>query len=398
MEKYRRLPSGLLTKYLSSILVLIFISFPLGQLLRINITQLIHLQVIDLLAALSLPATIHIILTNPKIIFTRWLKSLLIFISLLHLSLVLNISYIPLSEIAISYHYILRLIFYISLSISVFYLIEIQPKAKQFIIKGLIYSTLALAIFGLIQYLFYPDIRSLSIYGWDPHYFRLVSTLLDPGFTGIILVLGLSLSFFVIPFSPAQIIITTTLYISLSLTYSRASYIAFLGLIIYAAKIRHSFKFFVFWITIFITTLFLLPRLSSIGTQLEREDTIFARIKDWKNSFTIFKDHPLFGVGFNNFRLAKIKYNFLAPEEINSHANSGADSSILFTFATTGIFGGIFLLWTIYSLISHGSNHHLHIINSLILIILVHSLFLNSLYYPWILLFLALSLPTLAHS
>ena len=44
----------------------------------------------------------------------------------------------------------------------------------------------------VFNYFIFPDVRSLAVDQWDPHYYRLVGSLLDPGFTGIILVLFFS--------------------------------------------------------------------------------------------------------------------------------------------------------------------------------------------------------------
>ena len=35
----------------------------------------------------------------------------------------------------------------------------------------------------------YPDLRNLWYLGWDPHYYRVFATLLDPNYVGILLVL-----------------------------------------------------------------------------------------------------------------------------------------------------------------------------------------------------------------
>ena len=51
------------------------------------------------------------------------------------------------------------------------------------------------AVFGWIQYFFWPDLTYLKYLGWDDHYFRLTGTFLDPNFMGLVLVLGLGLEF-----------------------------------------------------------------------------------------------------------------------------------------------------------------------------------------------------------
>src|SRR3989304_8999963 len=53
--------------------------------------------------------------------------------------------------------------------------------------KYLLFFSSAIAVFGLAQYILIPDTRFLAVLNWDDHYYRLLSTLLDPNFTGIIL-------------------------------------------------------------------------------------------------------------------------------------------------------------------------------------------------------------------
>ena len=50
-------------------------------------------------------------------------------------------------------------------------------------------------IVGLIQYFLWPDFRSFSAQGWDPHLYRLVSTFFDPTFTALIYLLLLIQNF-----------------------------------------------------------------------------------------------------------------------------------------------------------------------------------------------------------
>ena len=42
---------------------------------------------------------------------------------------------------------------------------------------------------GFLQYVLYPNLRYLLYLGWDDHYLRLFGSLLDPNFTGVMLVL-----------------------------------------------------------------------------------------------------------------------------------------------------------------------------------------------------------------
>jgi O-antigen ligase len=130
-------------------------------------------------------------------------------------------------------------------------------------------------------------------------------------------------------------------------------------------------------------TLFLLPRRSGgEGIRLERTRTVQARVGSWRNALIISRDHPLLGVGFNAYRYAQRDYGFLKEQWQESNAGAGADSSFLFVLATTGILGFFTYLWIwMKSLIS---NYSSVVIFSSIIAIFIHSFFLNSLFYPWV--------------
>lgn len=80
------------------------------------------------------------------------------------------------------------------------------------------------AWFGMWQYLLLPDTRFLAILGWDDHLGRLISSPLDPGFTGLWLIFSFFLSL-QLPLQKFKIPILLFLFTALVLTYSRASYL-----------------------------------------------------------------------------------------------------------------------------------------------------------------------------
>lgn len=59
----------------------------------------------------------------------------------------------------------------------------LSPKT---ILSGALFSGFMIVVFGLLQYFFLPDTRFLFFLGWDDHYYRLISTFLDPSFTGLL--------------------------------------------------------------------------------------------------------------------------------------------------------------------------------------------------------------------
>lgn len=274
--------------------------------------------------------------------------------------------------------YLLRWIIYSLFFLSLVRLVKAHEVPKILLSLGLV-----TAMVGLIQYIFYPDVRFLQVTEWDPHYFRVVGSLLDPGFTGILLVFTL-IFLTQNPFKNRLInlIAWTASYIALALTYSRSSYLAFLAAMAWIAWKVKGWKFFVKMALLLAVTIMVLPRSpDGEGVKLERTSSIAARIASWKTAGIIFAKAPILGVGFNTYRYAQ-------GASLKSHAGAGADSSLLFVAATTGIVGlGVYLWYLKRLFLLRTINYELQ---ATLVAVLVHSLFLNSLFYPAVMVWLSL--------
>jgi len=229
-------------------------------------------------------------------------------------------------------------------------------------------------IFGLIQYFIWPNFTYFDSLNWDPHLFRLVSTFFDPTFTGLIFLMFI-ITLFIQNFSTYYLIIP---YIALSLTYSRSSLLSFIIAFTYiSTKIKNT-KIFFISLLILIITLFVLPRLEGEGTKLERVSSIKAKIENYRQGIKLFSQHPVFGVGYNNLKYARNE------SQNSSHAAFGFDSSLLTILTTTGLIGFILFILGLKQYLLKADFLH----RTLLIAILFHSLFSNSLLYPWTLLFL----------
>lgn len=228
-------------------------------------------------------------------------------------------------------------------------------------------------IFGFIQYFFWPNFTYFSSLDWDPHLYRLVGTFFDPTFTGLIFLL-----FTIKSFLKKEYLLTTVSYIALSLTYSRSSLLALLICSIFYYLKNKNKKILFYTILIIGLTVVILPRLEGEGTKLERTSSIIAKIENYKEGINLFLKKPIIGYGYNN--LPHIR-------EINnpqSHANAGFDGSLLTILVTTGIIGLLFFSKGLHLLFTQ-SNLEKKI---MFLAIFIHSLFANSMLYPWTILFL----------
>ena len=369
-------------------LYFLFFSFILGQIPRLRIGE-VSLLLNDFVVGFFVFFYFLVsFFKKEKLKIPKIFKYVLMFFLIATFSLFINFPNFPSSEILISSLYLLRWIIY-ALLLLVFFNTKFD---KEKIIFGLIFTMITISIIGILQYFFYPDLRNLEYLGWDPHYYRVFVPFFDPTFTGAILTLGfillISKSFSQKP-SLLLVLGGLLMYIALALTYSRASYLMYLIAMSLISIVKKSPKFFATVIVIGAITLILLPKEKSYGTNLKREETLKARIENWKNSFQIWKDHPIFGVGFDTYRYTQRKYGFINEKDWQiSHSGGGADSSLLFVAATTGTLGLIGYLFLIFTIIKI-SLRNLKDTISLTLFastisLLFHSLFANSLFYPFI--------------
>lgn len=373
--------------------VLLVLGFIVGNLYKFSFfSQYVHISLLDITIFVLILLSLLINRLSFKAALQKYRPltlSIYIFLFTATISLLISFFHFGLPITVIAALYLFRWLLY-----SLFFASVVQLN-KQPVVNYLpYYLGIVTAIVGLGQYLFFPDIRALQVLEWDPHYFRVVGTFLDPGFTGLILVFTLILlTLHPLKNRLVNLISWTASYLAFALTYSRSSYLAFLAAMAYIAWRRKSLKFVLFIVILFFTTLYALPRSpGGEGVNLERTSSIQARIANWKNSLTIIKDHPLLGVGFNTYRYTQREYGFLDDSNwLKSHAGAGADSSLLFVAATTGVVGLAAYLWYLRSLYQLSTINYS--LKATLVAVLVHSLFLNSLFYPAIMVWLSLLIP-----
>ena len=287
------------------------------------------------------------------------------------------------------FRFLTNLFFYKSQPRNIFYLIRLVnfcllfsyiPKPTPNQLKFLNLVIIANIIFGLIQYFIWPDLTSYSYLGWDPHLNRLTSTFLDPTFTGLIFLLFLLFSYF----SNTSIYILLFIYICISLTYSRSTLLSLLLSFLFISIRKKDFLIFFKTLIIVIFTLLILPNTAGEGTKLKRTSTIKAKIENYRQAIHIIVKSPLIGHGYNNLNQAR-KLNS------DNHANFGFDSSLLTITSTTGIIGLFLFLKSFIKLFIHSNTAQ----KTILISVFTHSLFSNSLLYPWIYFILISYIPTL---
>ena len=371
-------------KTVSKIIVFLYlVIFPFGQLLRFDLSllsQSITIQPVDLITGIAFVYLLYKKIYKP--VFYKYLKGFFIYLTF---SLLVSLVIFKFKTGFLGTFYLIRLLFYSSFFLLIYDLVKNNKKLKSIIYDSLIVILVFVGIFGWIQYFLYPDLRSFLIWGWDDHLFRLAGTFLDPGFTSIFLVFGflLSLDKYLRTKNKYLLLLLVFFFMTLGFTYSRAGYLALLAGISAILVIKKRFKWFIILVLALVLMVFLLPRPSSEGVKLERAFSIVLRLKNYKETLIIWKNSPLFGVGYNN--LCFVRNKFIADVSNLSHSCSGSDSSILTLLATTGILGLILFIEFIKEVIKsidYKSFGTAFLVCTTALFI--HSLFVNSLFYAWV--------------
>lgn len=276
----------------------------------------------------------------------------------------------------VGFLYLIRLASYLCLSQVVFWLVKSRQLSKNKLIQALIVLSVCVAIFGLIQYLFLPDLTAMKFFGWDDHYYRLVSTFLDPAFTGIILVLGINLV--LVKKESFKYFLLFVLGVSLALTFSRASFLTLIASFVFLTIQKENLKSMAFVIVVLFLAIIFAPKPAGEGVKLTRTSSITQKLDNYKFSLEIVKNEPLFGVGFNNI------CEYKTGEEKKDNSCAGLDNSLLFVWATTGVVGLASFIYFFNKL------YILKPIRPSLIAILVHAQFTNTFFYAWVMFWLML--------
>lgn len=383
-------------KAVKLLFIFLLMLFPLGQIGRVELGGGVNILPNDVVVFIAVSAwIIKKIINRALTLKSKLTRPIILFVLISLLSLVFNLEKLSQPQAVVASLYLIRWLSYAGLY---FVVRDFSLDFRKKLLYGLMLSGTASAILGLVQYFLYPNLRNLYYAGWDEHLYRLFSTFLDPNFAGAIFILtfllAISLSRGINTFplpkwkqgytSGVLAFAMVVSFIALLLTYSRGSFLSFaVSLFVFFLLFRKTKLVFLF-MGVFLLGLILLPKnLQSEGVLLFRTASIGARIESVERAIAIFKDNPLFGVGFNAYRYAQIRYGFLPFEQQESHAGAGTDNSFLFVLATTGIIGFVAYLYLWVRVVGEARGNALVLAS--IASIFVHALFVNSLFYPWIL-------------
>lgn len=368
------------------IFILVLFLFPIGEIIRIDFGNSIVLKPIDIGVVLVVFFWLIIKLKKKEEIKQKnILLPVLLFIISAFFSLVINYSSLSLNQFFVSSAYLVRWIFYAG----IFFVVSDFNREFKKRISGLLILVGSIIVgLGYVQYFFYPNLKNLFYLGWDEHKYRMFSVFLDPNFAGAFFVLFfifLISSYFRNKNKLIGLFSILTLG-AVFLTFSRSALI----MLIVSSSLLFILSNKKIWIGLLFGITFLVLSISSKYFNIEninlfRIVSSEARIETSRNAIKIIEDHPVFGVGFNTYRYAQLDYGFRQDKsKIVSHADAGADNSILFVLATTGAVGFFFYGFVWFKILKTANA----LIIASVIGILIDSLFINSLFYTYIIFWL----------
>ena len=335
------------------------------------------------------------ILMRRSVILPKLTVPIVAFAAASVLSLLVNAHRFAPQDVATGGLYLFRWIAYAGI-----YAVVIQGFVPAFQwTRGLLWVGVGAGAAGLLQYMFYPDLRNLMYLGWDPHYYRLVSVFFDPNFAGIILVLAVLLSLHLWRLKKHPWIFSVALLegIAVILTYSRSSYLALVvGLTVYVSSIKRRARTALWTVLILLLIFVYVPKPGGDTLRLDRMASTTSRIENWAYSAGLFQRSPVTGLGFSMLRYVGLGDEIWenSTEGVVSRSGAGIDNSLLFVAASTGIAGLAAYGWLLVRLLrataarSRTAYATRGVFHAMLAAVIVHSMFVNSLFYPWVMLWL----------
>jgi hypothetical protein len=367
------------------ILSLFLILFSFGQFQRIQLENNINFYLHDLVIFFWINYTFF----SSKDKLTTLLNILkkinhfkieILFLFIIVMGLILGVK--NSSELVRPILYIVRIVSYTIFSLTISRTIQ-TTKNSISLKSGYLVAIFFILIWGILQYFLIPDVRFLSILGWDDHYYRLLSTQFDPAFAGMLFIIGTSYLLMSMDLFKKNKYFFYLFYFGLMygvlLTFSRASYLSYVSLLflnlIFLKKSYTDKKLIVASIVIFTLSAIFVPKNVGEGNNLLRTSTINSRIRSSKD-YSIFdqKYQWLVGKGLFTNKNQTTKSNAQIPDNI-----------FITVFTGTGIIGLSFFLLLIskWGVKLYRNKPDLFALTAALLI---HSQFNNTFLQPFVLL------------
>jgi hypothetical protein len=267
---------------------------------------------------------------------------------------------------------------YFGRAIAYFLFIILLKKnyGQKKVLRAFLDGSLIILCLGFFQYLLLPDLTSFYYLGFDDHFYRLSSTVLDPNFTALIFVFNWLYYANQAKLNKKNILLSTLFLIGLALTYSRAAYLSLFlsaGYLLLKSKKTHG-QVIALSLAVFLISIPFLPKSSGgEGVKLQRTSSILARITSAQQYIQKNKGLAIiFGQGpyQPHYQINK--------EGLINHARF-SDNFLIFLYNGFGIFGTALILIFLNQEIKRKLRKKQYWQLSLLIALLTHSLFNNNL-------------------
>ncbi|HET8655707.1 MAG TPA: O-antigen ligase family protein [Longimicrobiaceae bacterium] len=301
------------------------------------------------------------------------------------------------TEFAVSIAYLLRWIAYFCIYPLVVNFVDAADVGAVW--RTLNATVLAFAAFGVIQSLFLPGFAQMvqPDAGWDVQGHRLVSTFLDPNFAGGLIAAILLVQLGRMAFGARVPLWQPLLLVSaLLLTISRSSLLGFaVGACLILAVRGLARKVVRFGGIVALLILPFLPLLIAFAARFGRfsiEGSAALRFISWMHAIRVFSDHPVIGIGFNTYGFVQRAYGWTPTSRVDFTLDGG----LLFIAVMTGLVGVALYSGMLGAVLLRcrrawkdrhrpGEERGLALgVAAATIALVVHSIFLNSLLYPFL--------------
>lgn len=255
----------------------------------------------------------------------------------------------------------------------------------------------AVSVAGFIQLQIFPAIpvSYIARFGFDPHNGRLFAVFFDPNLVaGILLITTIVTLGRVL--RDARFGTVAALLVQLMAIFATVSRSGLLGLVVAVICVLAALR--PRWLLVAVAGGMLAVFLSNslwnrIVGGIAVDATSQARFASWETAEGVIVQNPVTGIGYNYYQSATTAIGRFSPRigQITLAANA-SDSSLLTLWATTGIFGVLLGIgWLLSVTVSDTDKIVSAVTRGVVAGVLVNSLFINTLLYPFVLFLLAIT-------
>lgn len=411
----------MMKKILAILLALIILAPVTGELWRLNVLGFELLPSDLLIPVFFVVWVVDKIHNDRKLRIGKIGKLILVFLFILVITYLLNLIRFDTKQMIIAFSYLGRFGMYVVLALLSFDLLDRDENKFFFkvILSSFLVSFVLIVALGFLQLKFFGNFFEMGMHlkGWDPHIGRLLSTWFDPNYVGgyiaFMLSIVISISIYYHRKSNRKLFIILGIIsffglVAIYMTYSRSAYLALIASLGVLAFLK-SRKLLVVGAIVISLGFAVSPRVQhrfmdmwgsarvilGIDIQQTIDPTARLRLYSWQFATEMITDHPWIGVGYSRYAY---EINSRGHGLLSGHASGGSDSSLLTIWATTGVFGflsalaiGFIAMVSAFTNVWKKENFKSYLNAGLLAGLcgmIIHSVFVNSLLFPLMMVYL----------